>query len=1061
MDAQGSSSTRGKSSPEAIPATGLSIVYEPETDAPIVDIVFVHGLKGHPYKTWRCKQNPEKVGEPPADSGKEAPKSNTSKRLELKQSLKALLKGSSNNNRQGTSLTESTRNIPSTVETGEMPIFWPADLLPQICKKARIMTFGYDTKITKFTSGPTNTNSIFSHGKDFLFSLGREYVPRRPMIFVAYSLGGILVKEMIALSSNSDTLAHKGIIESTAAIVFLGTPHRGSPELSAIGEWARSMLSSLKFQTTSTILDTLGLKTTDLERAHEAFCRLWYQYDFQVKTFQESFGLTGIDLGVLGNKVVPHDSSLIGNPREHAETLQANHKQMSRFGTDQDPNYIKVAGEIKTFYMAIDNAHSRQRDLAEAARVSNMEASKNKKSPSEDTSPDILDQRELDDFLAALRFNGMNNRRDSILTPAVDTVQWLFQNQRFRLWTNTTDKRQRLLFIKGKPGAGKSTLMKEAVRYMQGTARKDHIVASFFIDAGGDTMQRCTTGIYRSLLYQLLLQSMICSPLVQTSTERQILICSIKDAIIHTVHTSAEWSGGLLEILLSETLDFLASRGKPVFIFVDALDELSIDMQRRQVDFWSLGHNIFDTRGPRICLSCRQFPSISVVGSLELVLDIHNQTDILNYIKQRLDTRISVHEGHWRKILTDKIHSLSSGVFLWVVLVVDETLASYDQGTSLLGLVLRIEEMPTELEKMYEKILRTAIYGSPSVIRKMFQWVLAASRPLRLDEWHHILAFIQPARPASLATWRNSEYYTENDDQLERKIKNLSKGLLEVSNKQHDVLAAEKNYEVSSINAGAGSLDYDVGSARVVRVIHQSVYDYFINKGGFRTLGLLESVDPLADCHCTILETCIDYLFIPELDEYIAARQRAADMASLVTGSLCSEKSFTTGGFPQPDDQGIPRLRRETFIKDWEAFLPRESFEVVENWLAGWTLSTYAGSITGSEKHSASGEPVVAAASQVLSDYVPLLVYAVTEFMLHIEGAQLESNPTQQKQDLITRLRDEAISERLRPLHQEKRSQEMIAQWLEAIAQNRLPSLPNPGEWSESSKKYSELQLGE
>ncbi|KAF5533272.1 integral membrane protein PTH11 [Fusarium phyllophilum] len=352
-------------SPESIPSTGISVVYEPPNDEPVVDIIFVHGLKGHPYKTWRCKQSP---GETPADSGKEKPKSNNRKRLQLRRSLKTFLKGSSNNNRQGTSLTESASDNPPTEETEDPYVFWPADLLPQICKKARILTFGYDTKITKFTSGPTNTNSIFSHGKDFLFSLGREYVPERPMIFVAHSLGGILVKEMLAISSTSDNQTHKGVIESTAAIIFLGTPHRGSPELSAIGEWARSMLSSLKFQTTSTILDTLGLKTTDLERAHEAFCRLWYQYDFQVKTFQESFGLTGIDLGVLGNKVVPHESSLIGDPREHAETLQANHKQMSRFGSAQDPNFIKVAGEIKTFYTAIDKACNRNQFTVEPTK---------------------------------------------------------------------------------------------------------------------------------------------------------------------------------------------------------------------------------------------------------------------------------------------------------------------------------------------------------------------------------------------------------------------------------------------------------------------------------------------------------------------------------------------------------------------------------------------------------------------------------------------------------------------------------------------------------------------
>ncbi|PCD31340.1 hypothetical protein AU210_010995 [Fusarium oxysporum f. sp. radicis-cucumerinum] len=1019
MDAQGSSSTREQCSPELIPSTGLSVIYEPETDAPIVDIIMVHGLKGHPYKTWRRKQNPNNMDKPSTHPEKEAPKPRTSKRLELRQSFKAFLKGSSSSSRQDSSLTESTSNTVPALENGDLTVFWPADLLPQNCKKARILTFGNDTKITKFTSGPTNTNSIFSHGKDFLFSLGREYVPDRPMIFVAHSLGGILVKEMLALSSTSDTPTHKGVIESTAAVIFLGTPHRGSPELSAI--------------------DTLGLKTTDLERAHEAFCRLWHQYDFQVKTFQESFGLTGIDLGVLGNKVVPHESSLIGDPREHAETLQANHKQMSRFSSAQDPNFIKVAGEIKAFYTAIDNAHSRIQFPAEATQILNTQAGKNKKSLSEDGIPDVLDQKEFDDFLAALRFNGMNNRRDSILAPAVNTVQWLFQDQKFRLWTTTTNKRQRLLFIKGKPGAGKSTLMKDAVRRLQRTKRRDHILASFFIDASGDIMQRCTTGIFRSLLYQLLLQSRICSPATQATPERQILICSIKDAIINTVLASAEWSESLLANLLTETLVFLASLGKPVFIFVDALDELSTKMQRRQVDFWSSGLHTFDIRGPRICLSRRHFPSIAVAGCLELALDIYNQTDILNYIKQRLNARIPVHEGHWRKELTEKIHNLSSGVFLWVVLVVDEVLENYDMGISLLGIMRRVEEMPVELEKLYEKMLTTTVFMDLRLAGKMFQWVIAANRPLRLDEWHHVLAFIQSPKPASLAEWRKSTSHTENDDQLERKIRHLSRGLLEVSNKQHDILA-EKNGEVSSINAGAGSLDHEEGSARVVRVIHQSVYDYFIHKGGFGNLGL-ESVNSLVDCHCTIVDTCIDYLFIPELDEYVVARQRV-NMASLISASLCSETPFETEEPPNVEAQQKGRGSGHAF-EGLDALRPWQSIEVVENWLAGGALSSYTGSIAGSVKRSVSRESLVAATSRVLDDYPALLVYTITEIMQHIEFAKLDLNPTQKTQNLMARLGDDAIWKRLRALQQEKRTRKRTAEWIEAVTHNRLPSYPN------------------
>lgn len=159
----------------------------------------VHGLKGHPYKTWRFTPSPEKVDKAaaPSEGGVLEPKS--SKRLELRNNLKAWIKGSSGKDCLDQGLVGSPRSTFSGTSTAVSSVFWPADLLPQVCKNARILTFGYDSNVTKYASGPTNMNSIFSHGKDFLFSLKRMRVPGRPLIFVAHSLGGILVKEVMSL----------------------------------------------------------------------------------------------------------------------------------------------------------------------------------------------------------------------------------------------------------------------------------------------------------------------------------------------------------------------------------------------------------------------------------------------------------------------------------------------------------------------------------------------------------------------------------------------------------------------------------------------------------------------------------------------------------------------------------------------------------------------------------------------------------------------------------------------------------------------------------------------
>lgn len=259
------------------------------------------------------------------------------------------------------------------------------------------------------------------------------------------------------------------------------------------------------------------------------------------------------------------------------------------------------------------------------------------------------------------------------------------------------------------------------------------------------------------------------------------------------------------------------------------------------------------------------------------------------------------------------------------------------------------------------------------VALSVFQWIVAARRPLRLDEWHHVLAFVKHPRPTSLRAWRRSNTYTENDEQLEREIKLLSRGLLEVSNSQ-----CNDTNDASSIDAGAGSLDQEQGSARIVRFTHPSVYDFLLNQGGFKYIGY-DGQRPLEDCRCTIAITCLRYINVPELDAYILARQRI-EVASLTTLSLYSipsNRSLNSDLSQRNADFGIS-------LRKLHKMPPLDLYQLVTSWLKGRGLPPCP-DYNLDESNSLSSPISETSQRPVIDEYPALLLYLVNELHFHLE----------------------------------------------------------------------------
>ena len=146
--------------------------------------------------------------------------------------------------------------------------FWPQTLLPESVPTARIPLFAYNSSILANASnaplhGHANTLLNRLHNKR-----REDYEKHRPTIFIAHSLGGLLVKQ--ALVEAKINPLYSCVKESTFGLVFFATPHGGGHGAS-IADTAAKLCSALTGQATNSLLETLGKASLLIEIVKDHF----------------------------------------------------------------------------------------------------------------------------------------------------------------------------------------------------------------------------------------------------------------------------------------------------------------------------------------------------------------------------------------------------------------------------------------------------------------------------------------------------------------------------------------------------------------------------------------------------------------------------------------------------------------------------------------------------------------------------------------------------------------------------------------------------------------------
>lgn len=394
--------------------------------------------------------------------------------------------------------------------------------------------------------------------------------------------------------------------------------------------------------------------------------------------------------------------------------------------------------------------------------------------------------------LKSLSFPNMDQREFLAEDAATNTCTWLLNHEEYKTWLG---QRHGLLFIVGKPGAGKSTLIRYALR---NASYSTDVVACFFFFGRGNDLQKNSCGLFRSLLHQLLDQipEMLSDFIPAYKKKRQ------------KSESDIDWHETELREILEQWI-LSASRDRPIRIYVDALDEAGEDVAEKLIAYFE---KLIERLGPTkagfaVCFSCRHYPILVPKSTLKICVEEENDQDIATYVQQRL-TKYQLSDPAEAQELEQEIIGKASGIFQWVVLIIPIIIEADKNGANIKRIRQKIEEIPGELGDLYGYILSRIEDHKRAA--QLMQWVCFSLWPLSLEELRYAMVVDLTNDFTSLEEFHGSVDFVETDEQMKKMVKSLSGGLAEiVENKDR----------------------------QTVRFIHQSVNDYLIERG-------LQKLDP-------------------------------------------------------------------------------------------------------------------------------------------------------------------------------------------------------------------------
>ena len=439
------------------------------------------------------------------------------------------------------------------------------------------------------------------------------------------------------------------------------------------------------------------------------------------------------------------------------------------------------------------------------------------------------------------------------------TYKWMLDSSSYSAWKQSPGGR---LLVKGKAGCGKSTLMKHlfkneiatvpsaAANAAAGFDKRKPVVCGFFFNGRGGLMEKTLEGMLRTILYQIVFQNPVAFRCLSQFYQD---MKKASDSRMRNV----DWTG---ESLMKMFETVMRSSTLPTLIFIDALDEgkgFSPASVFAVLEEYTSSKPDRDHPTASVCLSSRPGNFVNHRKKWTTIdLGNSNSADIEAYTTSRLNTMAkdctdSGYE-HVAAELVPEILDRADGVFLWVRLVVDEITAAMERYESVEYIRSQLFAAPTDLWDRFGTILKKVKEHHESNMNRLLQVVLAAERPLSVEELIHVMSLTSPCPPCNLHDVWDVEKAEKARGDMKRCILLYCGGLVEV-------VETSRSFRLHDFP----TVEYKLTTQ--VQFIHQSVKDYLNSRQiPKEPADMPRSPRPEENGHYLLLTACTGYLQLPE-----------------------------------------------------------------------------------------------------------------------------------------------------------------------------------------------------